>query len=63
LARAKQQGKGLDRPATTTVEQRADILVKNKAGASISELSRLHGVSRATFMRIARPAVSGFVTP
>jgi putative DNA-invertase from lambdoid prophage Rac len=45
----------LGRPATTTPEQRADILAKHKAGASISELSRLHGVSRATVMRIARP--------
>jgi putative DNA-invertase from lambdoid prophage Rac len=55
LARAKQQGKVLGRPATTTAEQRADILTRHKAGASISELSRLHGVSRATVMRIARP--------
>lgn len=63
LARAKQQGKVLGRPATTTAEQRADILARHKAGASISELSRLHGVSRATVMRIARPAISDFVTP
>jgi putative DNA-invertase from lambdoid prophage Rac len=55
LARAKQQGKILGRPTTTTPEQRADILTKHKAGASISELSRLYGVSRATVMRIARP--------
>ena len=55
LARAKQQGKILGRPAITTAEQRADILAKHKAGASISELSRLHGVSRSTVMRIARP--------
>jgi putative DNA-invertase from lambdoid prophage Rac len=55
LARAKQQGKVLGRPATTTAEQRTDILARHKAGASISELSRLHGVSRATVMRIARP--------
>ena len=48
LQRAKQQGKTLGRPATTTAEQRADILARHKAGASISELARLHGVSRAT---------------
>jgi putative DNA-invertase from lambdoid prophage Rac len=54
LAKAKQQGKILDRPATTTAEQRVDILAKHKAGASVSELSRLHSVSRATVMRIAR---------
>jgi putative DNA-invertase from lambdoid prophage Rac len=55
LQRAKQQGKVLGRPATTTAEQRTDILARHKAGASISELSRLHGVSRATIMRIAKP--------
>jgi putative DNA-invertase from lambdoid prophage Rac len=55
LQRAKQQGKTLGRPATTTAEQRAEILARHKAGASISELSRLHGVSRATIMRIAKP--------
>ena len=48
LQQAKQQGKTLGRPATTTAEQRADILARHKAGASISELARLHGVSRAT---------------
>lgn len=57
LQRAKQQGKKLGRPATTSVEQRTDILARHKAGASISELSRLHGVSRATIMRIATPEV------
>jgi putative DNA-invertase from lambdoid prophage Rac len=55
LARAKKEGKTLGRPVQTTPDQRADIIAKHKAGASISELSRLHGVSRATVMRIARP--------
>jgi putative DNA-invertase from lambdoid prophage Rac len=54
LPRAKQQGKTLGPPAATTAEQRADVLAGHKAGASISELSRLHGVSRATVMRVAR---------
>jgi DNA invertase Pin-like site-specific DNA recombinase len=58
LARAKKIGKTLGRPATTTPGQRADIIAKHKAGASISELSRLHGVSRATIMRIAKPSSS-----
>jgi hypothetical protein len=35
--------------------QRADILGRHKASTSISELSHLHGVPRATVMRIARP--------
>jgi putative DNA-invertase from lambdoid prophage Rac len=55
LAREKQQGKTLGRPATTTAEQRAEILAKHKAGANISELSRLYGVSHITIMRIAKP--------
>lgn len=55
LAKTKQQGKVLGRPATTTAEQRADILPRHKAGASISDRSCLHGVSRAMIMRIARP--------
>ena len=54
LQRAKQEGKVFGRPFSTTPEQRADILAKHQAGTSISELSRLHGVSRATVMRIAR---------
>ena len=52
LASAKQQGKVLGRPATTTAEQRANILARYKAGTNISELSRVHGVSRMTIMRI-----------
>ena len=55
LARAKQQGKLLGRPTSTTAEQRTDILARHKAGASISGLSRIYGVSRATVMRITRP--------
>lgn len=54
LAKAKQQGKVLGRPATTTPQQRADILAKYQAGANISELSRAHGVSRMTIMRITK---------
>jgi transposase-like protein len=45
----------IGRATRTTPEQRADILAKHKAGTTISELSRLYGVSRATVMRIAKP--------
>jgi putative DNA-invertase from lambdoid prophage Rac len=51
---AKQQGKVLGRPATTTDEQRANILAWYKAVTNISELSRVHGVSCMTIMRITR---------
>ena len=55
LARAKKEGKTLGRPVHTTPDQRADILAKHNAGISISALARLHNVSRATVMRIAKP--------
>lgn len=57
LARAKKEGKILGRPSQTTSAQRADIIAKYKEGASISELSRLYGPSRATIMRIVKPVV------
>lgn len=60
LARAKRSGKALGRPTMTTPEQRADIVARHQAGVSISELSRIHGVSRATIMRIAKPGSMRF---
>lgn len=58
LARAKTQGKTLGRPTKTTDAQRATIAVKHKDGASISALSRDYGISRASVMRIVKPATS-----
>jgi DNA invertase Pin-like site-specific DNA recombinase len=55
LARAKAQGKTLGRPARTTAEQRKEIVTLHKQGTSISALSRIYGVSRASIMRIAKP--------
>ena len=55
LARAKQQGKTLGRPTKTTDEQRAQIIAKHQAGATISDLSRQYGVSRLSIARIAKP--------
>jgi putative DNA-invertase from lambdoid prophage Rac len=56
LARAKAEGKTLGRPASTTDEQRAAMISRFKAGESISALSRDCGVSRASVMRIVKPA-------
>lgn len=57
LARAKAEGKALGRPAATTDEQREAIYTQHhEQGMSISELSRVHKLSRATVMRIAKPA-------
>lgn len=56
LARAKAEGKTLGRPIRTTSEQRAAIAKRHKAGESISALAREHGLSRASVMRIVKPA-------
>jgi putative DNA-invertase from lambdoid prophage Rac len=58
LARAKAEGKTLGRPALTTDEQRAKMVARFKAGESISALSRDYDVSRASVMRIVKPAAA-----
>lgn len=55
LARAKAQGKTLGRPTKTTDEQRKEIADLHTKGTSISALSRIYGVSRASVMRIVKP--------
>jgi putative DNA-invertase from lambdoid prophage Rac len=55
LARAKAAGATLGRPTKTTEAQRAEIIIRHGQGASISELSRLYGVSRISIARIAKP--------
>ena len=55
LARAKQKGKTLGRPTKTNEAQRAEIIAKHQAGATISDLSRQYGVSRLSITRIAKP--------
>lgn len=52
LARAKAQGKTLGRPTKTNDEQREQIINLHKQGTSISALSRIYGISRASIMRI-----------
>ena len=52
LARAKREGKVLGRPVKTTPSQQTEIINLRKNGASISSLSRVYGVSRATIMRV-----------
>lgn len=56
LARAKAEGKILGRPALTTDEQRTAMVTRFKAGESISALARDYDVSRASVMRIVKPA-------
>lgn len=58
LARAKAEGKTLGRPVSTTNEQRATIVARHMAGASISALSRDYDISRASVMRIVKPTIA-----
>lgn len=52
LARAKAEGKTLGRPSKTTPEQREEMKVKYAAGATVSALARLYGVSRASVLNV-----------
>jgi len=56
LARAKAEGKTLGRPSSTTAEQRIAMLKRHQAGESISALARSYDLSRASVMRIVKPA-------
>jgi putative DNA-invertase from lambdoid prophage Rac len=58
LARAKAEGKILDRPTLTTDEQRAIMMKRHAAGESISAVAREYDVSRASVMRIVKPATT-----
>lgn len=52
LNRAKREGKILGRPRKTNTSQRAKIIDMRKNGISVSELSRLYNISRASIMRV-----------
>jgi putative DNA-invertase from lambdoid prophage Rac len=58
LARAKAEGKTLGRPSSTTEDQRLLMVrqYQDGKGESISSLSRAYGISRASVMRIVKPA-------
>lgn len=58
LARAKAEGKTLGRPTLTTDEQRSIMVKRHTAGESISALAREYDVSRASVMRIVKPAAA-----
>jgi putative DNA-invertase from lambdoid prophage Rac len=52
LARAKVEGKTLGRPSKTTPEQRQEIKARYAIGATVSELARAYGVSRASVLSV-----------
>jgi putative DNA-invertase from lambdoid prophage Rac len=57
LARAKAQGKRLGRPRTESWEHSEAIHAALLNGETVSQVSRLHGVSRATVLRIRNASV------
>jgi len=63
LARAKAEGKTLGRPTSTTDEQRAAMARQHQAGESISALARTFGISRASVMRVVKPAGTSVAAP
>lgn len=56
LARAKNEGKVLGRPAKTTEAQRVEIVARYTGGESISALARLYSVSRANILAVVNRA-------
>ena len=56
LARAKAEGKRLGRPCKTTEAQRLEIRDLLAHGASVSEVARTYGVSRANILSIRNGA-------
>ncbi|HEY4030460.1 MAG TPA: recombinase family protein [Caulobacteraceae bacterium] len=51
LTRARATGKVLGRPSSLSIEQRATILSKRKAGVSLGALAKEYGVSRSAIQR------------
>ncbi|WP_395701014.1 recombinase family protein [Aquabacterium sp.] len=52
LARARQEGKKLGRPAKTTPTQQREICSALESGVSVSEVARRFAVSRATIIAV-----------
>jgi putative DNA-invertase from lambdoid prophage Rac len=58
LARAKAEGKTLGRPVSTTIDQRVAMMKRHQDGESISALAKAYEISRASVMRIVKPAAT-----
>jgi putative DNA-invertase from lambdoid prophage Rac len=54
LRRAIEQGRRLGRPPSLDEQSRSDVLEARKGGASLGELAKRFGVSRAAIQRIER---------
>ena len=51
LARAKAEGKSIGRPGALTQNQRAEVIRRLQAGASVASLAREYATSRQTILR------------
>jgi putative DNA-invertase from lambdoid prophage Rac len=58
LARAKASGTLLGRPASLSQEQQAAIRLRRAEGASLGELAKAYGVSRAAIQRVEKRGLS-----
>lgn len=56
LARAKAEGKAVGRKAEMAPEQQAECLKLREQGASLSEMAKRYGVSRAAIQRVHKRA-------
>lgn len=54
LLRAKAEGKALGRPSRLSASQRADIVSRKRAGASLGQLADTFGVSKSAIQRVMR---------
>lgn len=54
LLRAKAEGKALGRPSRLSASQRADIVSRKRAGASLGQLAGTFGVSKSAIQRVMR---------
>ncbi|MGL1833742.1 recombinase family protein [Rhodocyclaceae bacterium SMB388] len=53
-ARARAEGKHMGRPSKTTEKEQGEIVLRLNRGASVSEVARDYGISRATVISIRR---------
>lgn len=56
LARARSEGKTLGRPSALSAAEQAEALAKLAAGVSISQVARMHKVTRHTIIRARQKA-------
>jgi putative DNA-invertase from lambdoid prophage Rac len=54
LSRARASGKTIGRPAALSADQRKAVMAARRDGASLGQLAKLYGVSRAAIQRVEK---------